>query len=43
MEEWRGKPVTQLMLKPPSPVKKLKEKAERLFKKIINAKNLLTQ
>ena len=42
MGERGGKPVNQLMLKPSSPVGKLREKAKRLFEKIVNAKNLLT-
>ena len=43
MGERGGKLVNQSILKSPSPVKKLEEKAERLFEKIVNAKNLLTQ
>ena len=43
MGEKGGKPVNQSMLKPPSPVGKLREKVERLFEKIVDTKNLLTQ
>ena len=41
MEKKGGKRVNQLMLKPPSPLEKLREKAKRLFEKIVDAKNLL--